>query len=84
MNQAKRDKSANQIEEQKWKNQLTFKPAIKSKNNILQQLNSKQKYIPDYDKTIYRMQEARKSKEIQSRPSTDRDDSPLLYLNVVM
>jgi len=50
----------------------------------LQQLNSKQNYIPDYEKTIYRMQGARKNKETQSRPSNERDDSPLLYLNVVM
>lgn len=79
----KKDKSTDEIEEEKWKNELTFKPAIKSKQNILQQLHSKQTYIPDYDKTVYRMQEARKSKENSNRQKNE-DDSPLLYLNVVM
>lgn len=84
MNQMKKDKSADEVDEEKWKNELTFKPAIKSKKTILQQLSSKQNYIPDYDKTVYRMQAARKNKETQSRPSNEKDDSPLLYLNVVM
>lgn len=81
--QAKKDKSSDEVEEEKWKNELTFKPTLKSKQNILNQLNSKQTYIPDYDKAVYRMHEARILKDNSSRPS-QQDDSPLLYLNVVM
>ena len=62
VNQMKKDKSADEVEEEKWKNELTFKPSVKNKKTILQQLSSKQNYIPDYEKTIYRMQGARKSK----------------------
>jgi hypothetical protein len=62
---------------------LTFKPSVKGKKSILQQLSAKQNYIPDYDKAVYRMQGARKSKEVP-REYNNKDDSPLLYLNVVM
>ena len=40
--------------------------------------------IADYDKTILRMQEARKSKEKGSKSSTDSEPSPMLYLNVIL
>jgi hypothetical protein len=78
-NQQRKDKSADEVAEEKWKHELTFKPSLLS--NPRQP--SKATFVPDYDRTVYRMQEARKSKE-HSRPSLSRDDSPLLYLNVVM
>lgn len=79
-NQHKKDKTSDEIEEEKWKNELTFKPVLHSKQNIVQQFSLKQNFIPDYDKAVYRMHEARRSKE----QSPKQDDSPLLYLNVVM
>lgn len=51
----KKDKSPAEIEEQKWKKELTFKPNINPRNNILSALNSKNLFIPDYDKAVYRM-----------------------------
>lgn len=82
VNKHRKDKSSDEIAEEKWKNELTFKPTINSKNNILTALHSKEAYIPDYDKAVYRMHEGRKLRDNsrQEKP----DNSPLLYLNVVM
>jgi hypothetical protein len=82
----KRDKSTDEIEEEKWKKELTFKPKIKSRTNILNVLNSKENYIPDYDKAVYRMHEGRKLRENGqiSQRNDDKNASPLFYLNVVM
>lgn len=76
----KKDKSPAEIEEQKWKKQLTFKPNINPRNNILSALNSKNLFIPDYDKAVYRMHEGRKMRD----PNPNKNTSPLLYLNIVM
>lgn len=59
----KKDKSTDEIEQEKWKNELTFKPNIKSRKNIINALNSKDNFIPDYDKAVYRMHEGRKIKQ---------------------
>jgi hypothetical protein len=83
VNQHRKDKSSDEITEEKWKNELTFKPTINSKNNILSALNSKEAYIPDYDKAVYRMHEGRKLRD-NSRQEKPENTSPLLYLNVVM
>lgn len=63
---------------------MTFKPNVNSKQSILSQLNSKNTYIPDYDKTVYRLFEARKSKEPSPSVVKTLSESPLFYLNVVM
>lgn len=83
--QAKKDKSADEVAEERWRNELTFKPNLKSRANILSALHSKDNFIPDYDKAVYRMHEGRKLREGQSREREEgKDASPLFYLNVVM
>ena len=54
-NQAKKDKTTNEVEEEKWRHELTFKPSVNSKQSILTQLASKSTHIADYDKTVYRL-----------------------------
>ena len=42
VNHGKKDKTTDEIEEEKWKKEMTFKPNINSKNTLLHQLSSKQ------------------------------------------
>lgn len=60
--QARKDKSPDEIDLEKYKKDLTFKPNVATKTNLASLLHHIDKVIPDYDKVIFRMHEGRKQK----------------------
>ena len=84
LNQQKKDRPFSQIEEEKWKMELTFKPTINNPSKLNPTLTQPFHLPADYDKAVYRMQQGRQSREKSSSIQSDPNASPVFYLNVAV